>query len=75
HGDANPQLINMYGITETTVHVTYRALSKADLDSQASVIGTAIPDLQVYILNQDLQHVPIGVTGEMYIGGAGVARG
>ncbi|PDX91100.1 non-ribosomal peptide synthetase [Bacillus thuringiensis] len=75
HGDAKPQLINMYGITETTVHVTYRALSKADLDSQASVIGTAIPDLQVYILNQDLQHVPIGVIGEMYIGGAGVARG
>ncbi|MEI2579470.1 non-ribosomal peptide synthase/polyketide synthase [Scytonema sp. PRP1] len=75
HGDSSPQLVNMYGITETTVHVTYRPLSKADLHDTANVIGRLIPDLQVYLLDQNLQPVPIGVRGEMYVGGAGVTRG
>ncbi|MEH1866379.1 MAG: amino acid adenylation domain-containing protein [Nostoc sp.] len=75
HGDQMPQLVNMYGITETTVHVTYRPLSKADLHSTASVIGRPIPDLQVYVLDEHQQPVPIGVPGEMYVGGGGVARG
>ncbi|TAF08889.1 MAG: amino acid adenylation domain-containing protein, partial [Nostocales cyanobacterium] len=75
HGDQLPQLVNMYGITETTVHVTYRPLSKADLNSAASVIGCPIPDLQVYVLDENLQPVPVGITGEMYVGGDGVARG
>ena len=74
HGDQRPQLINMYGITETTVHVTYRPLSKNDLDS-GSVIGVQIPDLQIYILDPLGQPVPVGVSGEMYVGGAGLARG
>ena len=69
-----PQLVNMYGITETTVHVTYRPLSKGDLDS-GSVIGVPIPDLQIYILDPRRQPVPVGVPGEMYVGGAGLARG
>ncbi|MDZ7967789.1 MAG: amino acid adenylation domain-containing protein [Nostoc sp. DedSLP03] len=75
HGDSLPQLVNMYGITETTVHVTYRPLSKADLNHTASVIGHPIPDLQVYVLDEYLQPVAIGVPGEMYVGGAGVTRG
>ncbi|MCC5659230.1 amino acid adenylation domain-containing protein [Nostoc sp. XA010] len=75
HGDQLPQLVNMYGITETTVHVTYRPLSKADLIGTASVIGRPIPDLQVYVLDEHQKPVPIGVPGEMYVGGAGVARG
>jgi amino acid adenylation domain-containing protein len=75
HGDQLPQLVNMYGITETTVHVTYRPLSKADLNGTASVIGRPIPDLQVYVLNEQLQPVPIGIPGEMYVGGAGVTCG
>ncbi len=75
YGDQSPQLVNMYGITETTVHVTYRPLNKADLNGTASVIGRPIPDLQVYVLDQNLQPVPIGVPGEMYVGGAGVTRG
>ena len=76
HGDREPQLINMYGITETTVHVTYRALTRSDLDqSSGSVIGTGIDDLQIYILDQQLQPVPIGVPGEICVGGAGLARG
>ncbi|WP_442941967.1 amino acid adenylation domain-containing protein [Nostoc sp.] len=75
HGDQMPQLVNMYGITETTVHVTYRPLSKADLNHTASVIGRPIPDLQVYVLDKYFQPVPIGVPGEMYVGGEGVTRG
>ncbi|MDM9379431.1 amino acid adenylation domain-containing protein [Chlorogloeopsis sp. ULAP01] len=76
HGDQYPQLVNMYGITETTVHVTYRPITMADLQvNPGSVIGRPIPDLQVYILDQYQQLVPIGVSGEMYIGGGGLATG
>ncbi len=76
YGDAKPQLVNMYGITETTVHVTYRPIRVADLEAGAgSVIGMPIPDLQLYVLDAHRQLVPIGVAGEMYVGGAGVARG
>jgi amino acid adenylation domain-containing protein len=74
HGDQHPQLVNMYGITETTVHVTYRPLTTADLKS-GSVVGIPLPDLQVYILDQHRQLLPVGVPGEMYVGGAGVTRG
>ncbi|MCC5648468.1 amino acid adenylation domain-containing protein [Nostoc sp. XA013] len=76
YGNKSPQLVNMYGITETTVHVTYRRLTCADVtQAQGSVIGSPIPDLQVYLLDKHQQLVPIGVPGEMYIGGAGLARG
>ncbi len=76
HGDQLPQLVNMYGITETTVHVTYRPLSKADLDgAPGSVIGVPIPDLELYVLDRHRNAVPVGVAGEIYVGGAGVARG
>ncbi|MEG4425925.1 MULTISPECIES: amino acid adenylation domain-containing protein [unclassified Microcoleus] len=75
HGDRHPQLVNMYGITETTVHVTYRPLTAADLSKNASLIGRPIPDLQVYLLDRNSQPVPIGIPGEIYVGGAGVARG
>jgi len=75
HGDQFPQLVNMYGITETTVHVTYRPLSRADVNNTASVIGRPLPDLQVYLLDKYLQPLPVGVPGEMYVGGAGVTRG
>ena len=75
HGDTQPRLINMYGITETTVHVTYRPLTNADLtDSTCSQIGGPIPDLQAYALDEHLQLVPRGVPGELYVGGAGLAR-
>jgi len=74
HGDQKPQLVNMYGITETTVHVTYRALRMADLGGR-SVIGRALPDLKVCVLDEYLGLVPAGVAGELYVGGAGVGRG
>ncbi|MCV0069798.1 pyoverdine non-ribosomal peptide synthetase PvdD [Pseudomonas aeruginosa] len=75
-GDRQPQLVNMYGITETTVHVTYRPVSEADLEgSLVSPIGGTIPDLSWYILDRDLNPVPRGAVGELYIGRAGLARG
>ena len=73
HGDRVPQLVNMYGITETTVHVTYRPLSASDL-KRGSVIGEPIPDLSIFILDPQLRPVPIGVPGEMFVGGKGLAR-
>jgi amino acid adenylation domain-containing protein len=76
HGDRQPRMINMYGITETTVHVTYREVTAVDAAIGApSLIGVPIPDLQLYLLNDDRKHVPAGEVGEIYVGGAGVARG
>ncbi len=74
-GDQRPLLINMYGITETTVHVTYRPLRVEDLQDSAIPIGRAISDLSPYILDENMSPVPEGVAGELYIGGAGLARG
>ncbi len=73
HGDRKPQLVNMYGITETTVHVTYRPLSASDLQ-RGSVIGEPIPDLSITIFDPQLRPVPIGVPGELFVGGKGLAR-
>ncbi|WP_337871679.1 amino acid adenylation domain-containing protein, partial [Ignavibacterium sp.] len=74
HSDEVPKLINMYGITETTVHVTYRPLSKNDLNS-GSLIGFPIPDLKIYLLDENLKPVPKGETGEIFVGGSGVSLG
>src|SRR5579864_2648180 len=76
HGEDGPELINMYGITETTVHVTYFPLSRERVEREwGSVIGEGIPDLGVYVLDWGLEPVPVGVVGELYIGGAGLGRG
>lgn len=74
HGDAVPRLVNMYGITETTVHVTYRPIDASDLGG-SSVIGVPIPDLQVYLLDDQKRPVPTGEPGEICVGGAGVGSG
>jgi amino acid adenylation domain-containing protein len=68
------RLINMYGITEITVHATYCPLDPIAQHS-GSPIGRRLPDSRLYILDADRRPVPIGVSGEIYIGGAGVARG
>ncbi len=76
YGDRRPALVNMYGITETTVHVTYRPVTRADLDAGlGSVIGVPIPDLRVMLVDSRLQPVPVGVPGEMLVAGAGVSIG
>jgi acyl-coenzyme A synthetase/AMP-(fatty) acid ligase/aryl carrier-like protein len=69
-------LVNMYGITEITVHGTYRVISEADvLTPRGSLIGKPIPDLRIYVLDAHMEPVPVGVAGELYVAGAGVARG
>jgi amino acid adenylation domain-containing protein len=76
HGDTKPRLVNMYGITETTVHVTYRPVSKADTEGDpGSLIGVPIPDLAIYLLDEQGNPVADGEVGEIYVGGLGVARG
>ncbi|MCG3470407.1 amino acid adenylation domain-containing protein [Xenorhabdus bovienii] len=74
YGDQSPTLVNMYGITETTVHVTYQKLIKDDAIT-ASCIGRPLNDMYAYVLNDSGHLVPIGAPGELYIGGAGLARG
>ncbi|MEV0249069.1 non-ribosomal peptide synthase/polyketide synthase [Nocardia sp. NPDC050712] len=68
-----PRLVNMYGITETTVHVSYRPIAPGA--GSASVIGSAIPGLAVRILDSRLRPVPVGVPGEIYVSGGQLARG
>ena len=70
-----PRLVNMYGITETTVHVTYRPLTAADCEHDSSPIGRPLPDLQLFVLDAAREPVPPGAPGELYVGGAGVSRG
>ena len=66
----------MYGITETTVHVTYRPILRADLAAgRGSVIGVPIPDLSLHVVDRALEPQPAGVPGEIVVGGEGVARG
>ncbi|MFP5285014.1 MAG: amino acid adenylation domain-containing protein, partial [Thermoanaerobaculia bacterium] len=74
HGDERPTLVNMYGITETTVHVTFRPLRRSDL-GRGSVLGRPLPDLQVHVLDRHLRPQPIGVPGEICVSGAGLSQG
>ncbi|NIM13188.1 MAG: amino acid adenylation domain-containing protein, partial [Candidatus Aminicenantes bacterium] len=69
------RLVNMYGITETTVHVTYKELKENDIESGVSNIGRPIPTLSTYIFDRHLQLVPVGVAGEICVGGEGVCQG
>ncbi|HXO39837.1 MAG TPA: amino acid adenylation domain-containing protein, partial [Thermoanaerobaculia bacterium] len=75
-GTSRPRLVNMYGITETTVHVTYRPLGLTDLAApHRSPIGVGIDDLRLYLLDAWSSPAALGAAGELHVGGAGVARG
>ncbi|MBM9616235.1 amino acid adenylation domain-containing protein [Desulfobulbus rhabdoformis] len=69
------RLLNLFGITETTVHVTFRELSPDDLQNGDSIIGRALPSYSVTIRDARLRLVPAGIAGEIVVGGSGVARG
>ncbi|MEW5821231.1 MAG: amino acid adenylation domain-containing protein, partial [Cyanobacteriota bacterium] len=75
HKYPNTKLINMYGITETTVHVTFKEIGDHEIENNISNIGTPIPTLTTYIMDRNMKLVPIGVVGEICVGGEGVARG
>ncbi len=69
------KLINMYGITEITVHTTYKEISSKDIGLNISTIGKSLPTSKSYILDANYNLVPFGVVGEIHIGGAGLASG
>ena len=69
------KLINMYGITETTVHVTFKEITDAEIEENVSNIGRPIPTTTTYIMDADLRLLPVGVIGEVCVGGVGVGRG
>ncbi len=71
----SPRLINMYGITETTVHASFREIMAEDLDSVVSPIGVPLAHLGFFVLDDVLRPVPVGVAGELYVAGAGLAYG
>ncbi|RZL82506.1 MAG: amino acid adenylation domain-containing protein [Rhodococcus sp. (in: high G+C Gram-positive bacteria)] len=76
HDEDAPVLVNMYGITETTVHVSHLRLDRGlAAAAWTSVIGWAIPGLHVSVRDPRLHPVPVGVAGELYVAGTQVARG
>ncbi|WFR73333.1 amino acid adenylation domain-containing protein [Prescottella defluvii] len=78
HGDDRPELINMFGITETCVHVTCHRIAAAEVRAACtagSVIGAGLPGIGLRVLDNRLHPVPVGVVGELYVSGPQVARG
>jgi len=75
HPPGTPRLINMYGITETTVHASFREIVAGDADSVVSPIGVPLGHLGFFVLDTLLRPVPAGVVGELYVAGAGVSDG
>ncbi|GAA5099470.1 non-ribosomal peptide synthetase [Nocardia iowensis] len=75
HAVDAPWLVNMYGITETTVHVSFLSLDEQMVDNAASVIGRALPGLDAYVLEDRLHPAPVGVAGEIYVAGTQLSRG
>ncbi|AXG70691.1 tyrocidine synthase 3 [Kordia sp. SMS9] len=69
------QLINMYGITETTVHVTYKKIEANDIESEESRLGWFLPTLHGYVLDENKNLLPNGIPGELYVAGHGVSLG
>ncbi|WP_344486885.1 amino acid adenylation domain-containing protein, partial [Streptomyces amakusaensis] len=75
HADDAPTLVNAYGPTEATIYTSHVALDADSTRSTASVIGHPVPDLRLHVLDLALRLVPVGVVGELYVSGTGVARG
>ncbi|OBB87184.1 non-ribosomal peptide synthetase, partial [Mycobacterium colombiense] len=70
-----PRMINMYGITETTVHASFREIVDGDVDVNVSPIGVPLANLAFFVLDGWLRRVPVGVVGELYVAGGGLAAG
>ncbi len=69
------KLVNMFGITETTVHVTYKEITREDIQSGISNIGVPLPTLSTMVVDRHMNLLPVGICGELYVGGQGTARG
>ncbi|MGW4898181.1 amino acid adenylation domain-containing protein, partial [Kitasatospora sp. NPDC004240] len=75
-GLENPEPVNLYGPTETTMHCAYHRVGAEDLaDPRRSVIGRPVGDLTIHLLDAAGHPVPVGVPGEIHVGGPGLARG
>jgi acyl-CoA synthetase (AMP-forming)/AMP-acid ligase II/aryl carrier-like protein len=77
YGAERPFLVNMYGITETTVHVTFHHVTQEEIRAGdgRSLIGRPLPETQVWVLDRHQRVLPIGIAGELYVGGTGVGLG
>ena len=75
HFGDSVRLLNAYGPTETTITATLHEVSQADAEAAIAPIGKPMPGRRAYVLDQTLEPVPRGITGELYLGGAGLARG
>ena len=75
YGDEDPRLANMYGITETTVHASFRRVRRADLDQAASLIGRPLSDVDFTIVDEAMNPVAAGEIGEIVVTGPCVAMG
>jgi amino acid adenylation domain-containing protein len=73
HPESKCRLVNMFGVTETTVHVTAETITRRHALSDSRMVGRAIPGWQVYVMDSQRRMLPVGVAGEIYVGGAGVA--
>lgn len=73
--DAGARVVNMYGITETTVHSTLRRITLADAAASHSPIGVPMADTRIRLLDDAMQPVPVGVPGEIWVGGDGLGAG
>ena len=76
HGDTQPRLVNMYGTTETCGHVTYRSITRQDVQSEGgSPIGVPLPNMSICLLDSHGHLAPFGLPGEIYVRAPGLAKG
>lgn len=75
HSGSHCRLVNMYGITETTVHVTAELVTRRHALRGARTVGPPIPGWSVHIKDVAGRHLPPGLAGEIYVGGSGLAVG
>ena len=75
HPESRCRVVNMFGITETTVHVTAQTVTRADALAGSRSVGRALPGWHLYVMDAAGRPVPPGVAGEICVGGAGVAAG
>ena len=73
HPESRCRLVNMFGITETTVHVTWQDVRRHEALGASRSVGTPIPGWHLYVMDEQQRLLPPGVPGEVYVGGAGVA--
>ncbi|WP_231334981.1 non-ribosomal peptide synthetase [Actinomadura graeca] len=75
HSHTSCRVVNMFGITETTIHVTAQTITPSDLVAGSRSVGRALPGWSLSVRDERGRVLPPGAAGEIYVGGAGVAHG